>query len=81
MVQTAFGPRREDDCPMCGRRPATTEMWETAVNCRPHYPPCDFPDHACSCGAAEDRYAIADALRSAAALTGRADQTALDGPP
>jgi hypothetical protein len=37
----------------------TDEDFAVAVNVRPHRPPCDFPDHACTCGAAEDRYAIA----------------------
>ena len=69
MVQTHFGPEQRDDCPMCGGRRSKSDDWDWAVSAsvRPHYDPCDFPDHACSCGAAEDRPKIAAALAAARA--------------
>lgn len=69
MVQTHFGPAQHDDCSMCGRRRLEPGDWDraVAVSVRPHYDPCDFPDHPCSCGAAEDRPKIAAALASARA--------------
>src|SRR3954453_11819306 len=55
-----------NDRPMTARSAALGKLretaWKTAVTVRPHYPPCDFPDHACACGAAEDRLKIAEAL-------------------
>lgn len=50
---------------VAGREDA--EAWKVAVRVRPHYPPCDFPDHACGCGAAEDRPKIVQAFVQAVA--------------
>jgi hypothetical protein len=56
-VDTGSGPAAVTDADR-----AEAADWHTAVSVRPHYAPCVHPDNPCSCGAEQDRHAIAAAL-------------------